>query len=306
MDKEGQVHTKAALNYGDLPEEYSGFKRSKIVVVPVPYESTTTYRKGTKAGPQAIIEASAYMETYDDELDQETYKNGINTFQPLEVDGLDVSAMLNKVRDTLRELIKAGKFPVILGGEHTISIGAVMAFKETVQDISVLYLDAHYDMKDEFNDSKYNHACTARRICELSPVVEVGVRSLSKDEKDFVNNHPSEIKLDIVDVYGILNNALWKERVVELLSPDVYITIDLDIFDPAIVPSVGTPEPGGLGWYEFLELLNMVIMKKNIVGFDIMELCPDKNLPASDFFTAKLIYRLLGYIFSPKRLAQLR
>ncbi|NQU73645.1 MAG: agmatinase [Candidatus Omnitrophica bacterium] len=301
-----EEQTQKILNFGELSEEYSSLKRSKVVVVPTPYESTTTYRKGTSSGPRAIIEASTHMEMFDDELNQETYKIGIHTMEELQVRGLSSEDMIKKVKEAVRDLIKTNKFPVILGGEHSVSIGAVQAFKENYEDLSVLYLDSHYDLKDEFNGSKFNHGCTARRISESAGLVEAGTRSISKEEKEFLNNLPAGTKVNVISVYDILDDALWKDKVGQLLSKNVYISIDLDVFDPSIVPAVGTPEPGGIGWYEFLELLSLIIMNRNIVGMDIVELCPVKDHIASDFFAAKLTYRLLGYLFSPKRLSQLK
>ncbi|MBI4335872.1 MAG: agmatinase [Candidatus Omnitrophica bacterium] len=297
---------KGPLYFGAISEEYTNLKRAKAVMLPVPYEKTTTYKKGAAGGPRAIIEASKYMETFDDELNQETYKIGIHTMDELAAGDISSEEMTGCLKNAVRDLIKAGKFPVVLGGEHSISVGPVAAFRESYEDLSVLYLDAHYDLRDEFNGSRFNHACAARRISELAPVVEVGVRSLSREEKDFLSNMPPKTRVDVINVYDILNDALWNDKVGRLLSKNVYISIDLDVFDPAIMPAVGTPEPGGIGWYEFLELLYGVIMEKNIVGMDVVELCPIKDQPASDFFAAKLIYRLLGYIFSSKRLSQLK
>ena len=294
------------LSFGNWSEEYSNFKKAKVVIVPVPYEKTTTYKKGTALGPAALIDASNYLELYDDELGQETYKIGIHTLEAADVKDLSPEAMVGKVKDTVKELIKAGKFPVILGGEHSISIGPVAALKENIEDLSVLYLDAHYDLRDELNGSKFNHGCAARRISEIAPVVEVGTRSLSKEEKEFLNGLSQPPRVTVLNVYDILDDALWKDRVSRLLSKNVYISIDLDVFDPALMPSVGTPEPGGIGWYEVLELMYTVIMDKNIVGMDVVELRPLENQPASDFLAAKLVYRLLGYMFSPKRLSQLK
>lgn len=301
-----ESNSQKPVSFAPLSEEYTNFKRAKVVVLPVPYEATTTYKKGTAAGPRAILDASKYMELFDDELNQETYKIGIHTAEEVPLEGLVGEDMVKKVKESVKELIKANKFPVILGGEHSMSIGPVAAFKEVYDDLSVLYLDAHYDMRDELNGSKYNHGCAARRILDIAPVVEVGVRSLSKEEKDFLNNPTVKNKVDIISVYDILDDALWKDRVSKYLSKNVYISIDLDAFDPSVMPAVGTPEPGGLGWYEFMDFLNSVIMDKNIVGMDVVELCPIKDQPASDFFAAKMIYRLLGYIFSPKRLSQLK
>ncbi len=298
--------SKRPFNFGGLNEEYSNIKRAKIVVLPVPYERTTSYKKGTANGPRSIIDASTYMEIFDDELNQETFRVGIHTMDELNINDLPPEEINKKVGEAVKEIIKAGKFPVILGGEHSISAGLVAVFKESYEDLSVLYLDAHYDLRNEFDDTKFSHACVARRISEIAPVVEVGVRSMSKEEKDFLNDLPKGTKVDIISVYDILDDAMWNDRVNRLLSKNVYISIDLDVFDPALMPAVGTPEPGGIGWYEFLELMHGVIMDKNIVGMDVVELCPIKDQPASDFFAAKMIYRLLGYMYSSKRLSQLK
>lgn len=288
-------------NFGGIEDEYSNFKRSKVVIMLVPYEKTTTYRQGTKDGPYAIIDASMKMELFDDELNQETYKIGIHTMDAPEVENLSPEAMVEKVYSSTSELIKANKYPVILGGEHSISIGAVKAFKDAYPNLSVLQLDAHYDLKDEYSGSRFNHACVARRLCEISPLVQVGTRSLSKEEKDFLLSPQALGLVKTISVYDILDMPLWKDTISNNLTENVYVTIDLDVFDPSLMPSVGTPEPGGIGWYETLDLLHDISKDKRIVGFDVVELCPIKGQIAPDFLAAKLIYRILGYIFSNKR-----
>jgi len=287
-------------NFAGLQEDMASFKKAKIVILQVPYDKTTTYKKGTKYGPSAIIDASTYMELYDDELNQETQKIGIHTMGVLDVEALEPEAMVEKVRATTVEILKGNKFPVLLGGEHSVSIGAVKAFKEVYPNISVLFLDAHYDLRDELKGSKFNHGCVARRISEICPVVQAGMRSLSKEEKDFLLTQANG-KIKAISVYDILEMPMWKDTVSNGLSENVYLTIDMDVFDPSLVPAVGTPEPGGIGWYEMLDLLKGVARDKKIVGFDVVELCPIKDQPASDFLAAKLIYRLLGYIFSNKK-----
>jgi agmatinase len=287
-------------NYIALEEEYSSFKKSKVVVMQVPYDKTATYIKGTVNGPQAIIDASKKMELFDEELNQETYKIGIHTMDPLPVQDLAPEAMVEKVYGFTMELLKANKFPVILGGEHSLSIGSVKAFKEVYPDLSVLHLDAHYDMRDEYFGSKFNHGCVARRISEMCPIVQAGTRSLSREEKDFVANQANG-KVKSISVYDILETPLWKDIISKSLSETVYISIDMDVFDPSLVPAVGTPEPGGIGWYETLDLLREITKDKKVVGFDVVELCPIKDQFASDFLAAKLIYRLLGYIFQIKK-----
>jgi len=282
--------------FGDIDEDYSNFKKSKVVVVQIPYEKTTTYIKGTKAGPAAIIDASGNMELFDDELNQETYRIGIHTVEISGIADAEPEDMVKKVHDAADELLRLGKFPVFLGGEHSISIGAVSAMKKNYPDMSVLQLDAHYDLRDEYLGSKYNHACAARRISEMCPLVQAGVRSLSKEEKDFLNVK-SNGNIKTIDVYDILEKPLWKDYAINGLSENVYITIDLDVFDPSLMPAVGTPEPGGIGWYELTDFLKEIVKDKKIIGFDVVELCPIENQIMSNFLAAKLIYRLLGYIY---------
>lgn len=279
--------------------EYAEFKKSKAIILQCPYEATASYKKGTKKGPEAIIDASAYLEMFDDELKVETYKIGIYTKPPMDIENLSSEDMIEKIRQEVLDAVKSEKLPVILGGEHSISIGAVKALKEVYKDMSILHLDAHHDLRDEYTGTKLSHACVTRRFLEYCPVVQTGVRSLCKDEHDFIMSNPSNLK--VVTVYDILEEPLWKEEVVKSLSDTVYISLDMDVFDPAIVPAVGTPEPGGIGWYEMLDLLKMVIKNKRIVGFDLMELMPIENMAASDFLAAKLLYRILGYIYFSRR-----
>ena len=288
-------------NFLGLEEDYSSFKKSKAAILQVPYDKTTTYIHGTKDGPAAIIDSSKYLERFDEELSQETFKIGLHTMEPLAVEGLEPEALLEKVRASTADILKANKFPILLGGEHSVSIGAVNALKDVYPDLSVLQLDAHYDMRDVYFDSKLNHGCVARRISEICPIVQVGMRSYSKEEKDFLVSQPSG-KIKSINVYDILDTPMWKDKASASLSEHVYITIDLDVFDPSMMPAVGTPEPGGLGWYEVIDFLKGVAKDKKVVGFDIVELCPIKGSIASDFLAAKLLYRLLGYVFPTKKL----
>lgn len=287
-------------NYLGLEDEYSSFKKSKAAIIQAPYDKTTTYIHGAVNGPEAIISASRYMERFDDELNQETFKVGIHTMDPLAIQELSSEEMVGKVYAQVLELLKVNKFPVLLGGEHSVTIGAVRAFKEMYPNLSVLHLDAHNDMRDIYFGSKLNHGCVARRISEFCPIVQAGTRSISKEEKDFLSTGAGG-KVKTVSVYDILETPMWKDNVSNSLSESVYITIDLDVFDPALVPATGTPEPGGLGWYEALSLLREVTKDRKVVGFDVVELCPMKGNIASDFLAAKLIYRLLGYIFPAKK-----
>jgi len=291
---------RTAKNFIGLDEEYSSFKKSKVSILQVPYDKTTTYIHGTSKGPSAIIDASRYLELFDDELNMETYRAGIHTTEPLDVSGLSSEEMVEKVRVSVSDLLKSNKFPVMLGGEHSVSVGAVKAFKEAYPNLSVLHLDAHCDLRNEYFGSKLNHGCVARRISEICPIVQVGTRSMSKEEKDFIATQANG-KVKNLSVYDILESPMWKDTATKSLSENVYISIDLDVFDPSLVPAVGTPEPGGIGWYETLDLLRDVAKDRKIVGFDVVELCPLPGQISSDFLAAKLIYRLLGYVFSNKK-----
>jgi len=279
-----------AANFGALPEEYSNLKDSSIVIIPVPYDRTSTWIKGANKGPQAIIKASANMELYDIETDFEVYKKGIFTDAAMKLRE-SPEEMAEQVKEKVGSYIKRGKFVVVAGGEHSVSIGAIRAFAEKNKDITVLQLDAHCDLRDEYNGSRYNHACVMARARELAPIVQVGIRSMDFSEKQFVNRN------NVFFAKDIYNNRDWISKAVARLSDEVYITIDLDVFDPSVMPSTGTPEPGGLLWYDVLALLKAVCSKKNVAGFDVVELCPNENNKSPDFLAAKLIYKLLSYKF---------
>ncbi len=285
--------------YGGSDLSYVDFEKAKVVLIPAPYEETVTYRRGTGNGPAAIFEASSYMELYDEELGAETFKVGIHTMNPLDIARLKPEAMIEEVCKATKGALAAGKFPVVIGGEHSVSIGAVKAAKDVAGDISVLQLDAHYDLRDEYRGSRNNHACAARRIQEIAPLVPLGARSVSKEEKDFLsaeNNIPLS-----VTAYDKLNDSLGDKKALEALREKVYVTIDLDVLDPSIMPAVGTPEPGGLSWYLILDILRLVAQNRDIVGFDVVEFSPLEGNIASDFLASKLIYRFLGYIFFGKK-----
>jgi len=277
-------------NFGGLPKEYSALKNAKVVIIPVPYDATSTWIKGADKGPEAIIQASANMELYDIETDSEVYQKGIFTDKPIK-ELSSPGKMVNAVEQRVRRHIEKDKFTVIIGGEHSVSIGSAMAYARKYPGLTVLQLDAHSDLRDRYNGSKYNHACAMARIKESAAIVQVGIRSMDSSEKNSFDRN------SIFFAEDIYNNKDWIEKVVSGLSDKVYITIDLDVFDPSIMPSTGTPEPGGLFWYDVLALLRMVSVSKNIVGFDVVELCPNENNKAPDFLAAKLIYKLLSYKF---------
>jgi len=279
------------LLFGGSDSKITSFEDARTVIVPVPYGETVTYMTGTENGPSAILEASNNMELFDEELNKETYETGIHTLPLLEVSGLKPEEMIGKVEASVSDILKHGKMPVVLGGEHSVSIGAVKAVKDIYKDVSVLYFDAHHDMRDSYGGSRYNHACVARRVLEIAPLAEVGVRSLSLAEFDFLAG--KDIK--IINMQYMMKNPGWHDTVREYLSGHVYISIDMDVFDPSIMLSVGTPEPGGMLWQDFLASVRNIIKGKKIVGFDAVELCPIKGIVAPDFMAAKLIYKLIGY-----------
>jgi agmatinase len=281
------------INFGGLPEEYSQEDKSSVVILPVPYDGTSTWVKGADKGPEAILEASANMELYDIETDSETYLDGIFTSEPVSVNGTP-EIMVQSVFDSVAGYLKKGKFPVILGGEHSVSIGSIKAFAGHYPDLSVLQMDAHTDLRDEYDGSKNNHACVMARAREVANIVQAGIRSM--DSAEIPSLDPGRVFF----AHQMYNNDLWMDKAIRLLSENVYITIDLDVFDPSIMPSTGTPEPGGLSWYQSLIFFEKLISLKRVVGFDVVELCPSTRNKAPDFMAAKLIYRMLSMLYNKK------
>ena len=274
-------------SFGFPPERYTDFDTSKVVVLPVPYDSTTDWRAGAREGPNAIIDASHFLEQYDYELKREVYDVGIHTLPQLQPSMEGPQQTVERVYRATGELLDKGKFVVMLGGEHSLTIGTVRAYRERYDKLSVLQLDAHADLRDEYEGSKYGHACVMRRVIEVCPIVQAGIRSLSREEDDFIRErglHP----------FYAGDKAIDRDAVVSALSDDVYVSVDLDVFDPSVMPAVGTPEPGGLGWHDVLGLLTKVAEQRRIVGFDIVELAPAEGPLACAFLAARLAYRLIG------------
>jgi agmatinase len=276
--------------YGGLPDEFTAFDHSKIVIVPVPYDGTSTWLKGADKGPEALIEASCNMEVYDIATDSEVHTLGIHTMEPI-LENSDPEAMCKAVYDTVKTLYKKKKFPVVIGGEHSVSIGAIQAAAEAFEDITILQLDAHADLREEYEGSPYNHACVMARAREHAPILQVGIRSMSVEESDTIQ--PERV-FYAEHIHSAQN---WMFEILNKVTNNVYITIDLDVFDPSIMPSTGTPEPGGLLWYQVLEIINKVSDQATIVGFDIVELMPNDKNKAPDFLASKLLYTVLTYKF---------
>jgi len=276
--------------FAGLTPPYSNLQQAKIVILPVPYDSTSEWQGGSRHGPQAIIDASQYLELYDLELDCEIYKVGICTLPEIEPVLSSPQDMIDRVYQVIKGLIQNEKFVVLLGGEHSLSLGAVRAFKEAFPGLSVLQLDAHADLRDEYLGTKYSQACVMRRIFELCPISQVGVRSLSWEEKQFLTQN----KLTPIYMSDLASNTASIDQIIDSLSEDVYVTIDVDVLDPSIMPAVGTPEPDGMSWRQILDIIESIALRKHVVGFDLMEFCPGEGPGSCAFLLAKLAYKLIG------------
>ncbi|SDS23786.1 agmatinase [Gramella sp. MAR_2010_147] len=275
-------------NYAGIPDKHARIDEAKVVLIPVPYDGTSTWQKGADKGPEAFLNASENMELYDIETRTEVYRQGIYLAPPVTEDS-SPEKMVEAVYKTTKNYIKQDKFVTLFGGEHSISIGSIKAFNESFEDLTVVQLDAHADLRPEYEGSSCNHACAMHEASKTTNLVQVGIRSMDVSENDHMDENQVYFAHDLYED--------WQEDAIGQMTPNVFITIDLDAFDPSIMPSTGTPEPGGLFWYETLEFLKMMFKKKNVVGFDIVELCPNKDEKSSDFLAAKLYYKMLSYKF---------
>lgn len=281
------------LLYGDFEEEYTQYETAEIAILPVPYDGTSTWLKGADKGPEAILEASPNMEFYDIETDSEVYKQGIATLEPVSEDA-SPEAMAEAVEKRVDALLKDKKFPVIIGGEHSVSIGVFKAIAKQYDTFSILQLDAHSDMRDEYEGSPYNHACVMARAKEITPsIAQIGIRSTAIEEKHNIDPERIFYAHEIKET----GDSTWMYEVSQKLHDNVYITIDLDVLDPAYMPSTGTPEPDGLAYREILTFLKLINERHNIIGLDVVELCPNEINKAPNFLAAKLIYQILSIRF---------
>jgi agmatinase len=286
------------LAYGGAKPERLSFDASKAVILPVPLDKTTTYVPGTRNGPREILQASSHMELWDEELNADVHRIGIFTLPEMELPFGDIGAALAEVQRVAAAVLERAKFLITLGGEHSITPPLVAAAAAQHRDLSVLQIDAHADLRDSYMGSPANHACAMRRTLEHAPVTQVGIRSLSPEEAEAAPRLRTRIFYD----WSMRQDRAWIDRVVETLSDTVYVTIDCDGFDPAIMPAVGTPEPGGLSWYEMISLLRATFTRRRVVACDIVELCPIPGLIAPNFLCAKLVYKMLTYQFAGSRL----
>lgn len=277
-------------NFGGEEVVYS-YDESEIIILPVPYDSTSTYIRGADKGPAAVLEASPALEFYDIETGTEVHTRGIFTLPPL-VSGPDPAELTEAVYRAVSGILAEKRFPVLIGGNHTVSIGAFRAVSEAFSSLTILQLDAHSDLRPVYEGSPLNHACVMSRAKECAPVVQVGIRSMAAEELPFTDKGRM-----------FFAHELWADRslysdAAALLTENVYITVDLDVFDPSVMPSTGTPEPGGPDYRELMAFLRDVFRRSNVVGFDVVELCPSEANRAPDFMAAKVIYQMLSYKYS--------
>jgi agmatinase len=288
-------------NFLGLDEEGADFERARAVIMPVPYEATTSFGGGTGTGPAAIVEASRYIELYDQELDAEPYEVGVATLPALSLTGAGPQQALQELRAAYDAVLDAGpdKFVIMLGGEHSISSAPILSWADRLEQdgrrLSVLQVDAHTDLRPEYEGSPYSHASVMARVQDRVEIVAAGIRAITADEMRAVRR-AENIHLFLAD--DIHGDDRWIEDALSRLGDDVYITFDVDAFDPSLVPSTGTPEPGGLHWYPVLKLLRRVFAERTVHGADIVELAPIPGFSAPDFLVAKLAYKMIGYRFS--------
>jgi agmatinase len=287
----------SGVGFGDLPARFTDPATAEIAVLPVPYDRTSTWMKGADRGPQAIIEASHQVEWYDIPTATEVYRRGIATLEPVLCDE-GPEHLADLVHERIAPLLAAGVLPVVLGGEHSVSIGAIRAAARHLPGVSVLQVDAHADTREEYQGSRFNHACVMARAREWCPIVQVGIRAV--DSSEIARLEPHRVFWAHEIAAAGPSDTTWMDDAVSPLGDAVWVTIDLDGFDPSIVPATGTPEPGGLGWYQVVGLLERVSRRRRVVGFDVVELLPSDEHWASAFLAAKLVYRFLSMIFAYK------
>ncbi|MCK8479400.1 agmatinase [Psychroserpens algicola] len=276
--------------YAGIEDQYSKLDSSKIVLIPVPYDGTSTWQKGADQGPEAFLNASENMELYDIETETEVYKQGVYLAEPV-TENSSPEQMVDAVHKTAKTYIKKNKFVTTFGGEHSISIGTIRAFNECFDNLTVLQIDAHADLRKEYQGSRCNHACAVYEASQTTNLIQVGIRSMDVMETTVMDTEKAYFAHEMAE------DDSWMDSAIDQMTDNVYITFDLDAFDPSIMPSTGTPEPGGLLWYETIEFLRQVFEEKNVVGFDIVELCPNPKEKSSDFLAAKLYYKMLTYKF---------
>lgn len=286
------MKTTKGKNFLGLDDELSSYEGSKVVVLPVPYEATVSYGRGTSKGPAAIIEASQQVELYDEELGCEPCDVGVATLDSLDLKGVSPSELRAAVAPTVSRILEDGKLPMVLGGEHSITPAVVSAVAEKNSKITIVQFDAHADLREEYEGERMGHASAMARVRESLPAVQVGIRNLCRDEAERARRDG----LDIFYAKDMRRDDSWMKRALGCIkTDDVYITIDLDAFDSSLMPSTGTPEPGGMDWYQVTDFLRLVATQKRVIGYDVVELAPIERFHAPDFLAAKLAYKCIGY-----------
>lgn len=280
-------------NFLGLPPHEAAFDAADVIVQPVPYEATVSYGTGTGAGPRAVLAASRYVELYDHELDSEPYRIGVHTLPALELPKASPEAALRELRRAYDRLADTGKFLIVLGGEHALSGPLIEAWADRLGDgrLSVLQLDAHADLREEWEGTSLSHACVMHRVHRRVNLVPVGIRAIDAEERALMRR----AKIPTIFAQELDADGRWIDRAMEALGPEVYVTIDVDYFDPSLVPSTGTPEPGGGAWYPTLALLRRAFTERHVVAADVVEHAPIPGLRAPDFLVAKLLYKLVGF-----------
>lgn len=280
-------------NFLGLEDKYNRYDDARFVVLPVPYDSAASWQAGARKGPAAIISASQHMEWFDEELEEDCYKCGIATLDPIEPNIVGPEAMHHDLFKFAKRMVRDGKFLFGLGGDHSISSALVRAVMTKHRKLSVLQIDAHCDLRNSYQNSPYSHACVMRRILDLgASAVSVGVRGLSREDHRFKKRN----RLEAITAYDCHMDDDWVDRALKALGETVYITVDIDAFDPAYAPGTGTPEPGGLDWYQVTGLLRLVAAEKNVVGADIVEVVPIPGQVVTEFLAARLAYKLMAYV----------
>ncbi|MBK6545636.1 MAG: agmatinase [Saprospiraceae bacterium] len=282
---------ESAKTYAGIPEKYANFDFAQVLLTSIPYDGTSTWGKGADEGFKAFMNASENMELFDIETMSEPYKKGVYLEKPLKVKKRSPEEMVELVYQYALQQLKSGKLPTYFGGEHSISIGLIRAFAKKYKNLTVVQLDAHTDLRQEYMGTKFNHACALAEAQKYTNLLQVGIRSMDISEKKFLE------KDKVYFAHNIMDNDYWMEESIIKMSDKVYITLDLDVFDSSLMPSTGTPEPGGMEWYQVLQYLRMIFLRKHVVGFDIVELAPNPHNQAPDFLAAKLYYKMLAYYF---------
>jgi len=284
-------------NFLDLPEAHSAFDTSRVLVLPIPYEATVTFGGGTRHGPRAILHASTQVELYDREFDAEpALEFGVHTLPALAPVPAGPAAMVDTIEAAVAEYAATGKLIVGLGGEHTVSVGFARGLRHVHGDFLTVQIDAHADLRESYAGTPYSHACVARRLVELGPVVQLGVRSLSREEAEFIRTHPDRVWTFFAE--EVHAGRHLEELARRVRGQKVFLTLDVDGFDPAVVPATGTPEPGGLTWEQVLSIVRTLAREAQVIGFDCVELAPLPGHHASDFIVARLVYQVMSQILT--------